>query len=116
MQSVARGRRERLELGAESAQLHHETGRAIARAGVDLLWGVRGLAEKVVEGARQAGMSTDAARFFNNSEEAAAALTEELREGDLVLVKGSRGVKTDKIVKMLQDRFPLVGADEREGK
>ena len=47
---------------------------------------------------------------------AAAALTEELREGDLVLVKGSRGVKTDKIVKMLEDRFPLVGADEREGK
>ena len=88
----------------------------IAQAGVDLLWGVRGLAEEVVEGAREAGMSTEAVRFFNDSEEAAAALTEELREGDLVLVKGSRGVKTDKIVKMLQDRFPLVGADEREGK
>ena len=107
---------EMLELGSESARLHRETGREIALAGVDLLWGVRGLAEEVVEGAREAGMSTDAARFFDNSEEAAAALTEELREGDLVLVKGSRGVKTDKIVRGLQDRFPLVGADEREGK
>lgn len=106
---------EMLELGSESARLHRETGRMIAQAGIDLLWGVRDLAREIVEGAREAGMSREAVRFFNSSEEAARALPEELREGDLVLVKGSRGVKTDLIVRVLRERFPLVGADEREG-
>jgi len=41
-------------------------------------------------------------------------LMQEVREGDLVLVKGSRGVATDKIVAALRDRFPLVGEDERD--
>jgi UDP-N-acetylmuramoyl-tripeptide--D-alanyl-D-alanine ligase len=103
---------EMLELGDESEQLHRETGRAIAQSGVDLLWGVRGLAQAIIEGAREGGMSGERVRFFNSSEEAAAALAAGLRAGDLVLVKGSRGVRTDKIVKTLRDRFPLVGADE----
>jgi UDP-N-acetylmuramoyl-tripeptide--D-alanyl-D-alanine ligase len=104
---------EMLELGPESARLHRETGKAIAQAGVDLLWGVRDLAQEIVEGARRAGMSSEAVRFFDSSEDAARALMEELREGDLVLVKGSRGVKTDEIVRVLEKRFPLVGADEK---
>jgi UDP-N-acetylmuramoyl-tripeptide--D-alanyl-D-alanine ligase len=107
---------EMLELGDESPLLHRETGRSIAQTGgIDLLWGVRGLAREIIEGAREAGMSAEAVHFFNSSEEAMAALPEELRQGDLVLVKGSRGVQTDKIVRVLEDRFPLVGADEREG-
>jgi UDP-N-acetylmuramoyl-tripeptide--D-alanyl-D-alanine ligase len=104
---------EMLELGPTGALLHREAGREICEAGIDLLWGVRGLALELVEGAREAGMSREAARFFETSEEAAAALSQELREGDLVLVKGSRGVQTDKVVKLLRDRFPLVGGDER---
>ncbi len=103
---------EMLELGPEGARMHREAGRAIAAAGINLLWGVRGLGLELVEGAREAGMSRDAARFFETSEEAAAALAEELREGDLVLVKGSRGVQTDKVVRMLRDRFPVVGGEE----
>ena len=106
---------EMLELGPESARLHQETGREIAKAGVDLLWGVRGLAQEIIEGARRAGMGDEALRFFDSSEDAAHALPEELREGDLVLVKGSRGVQTDKIVRALEKRFALVGADERKG-
>jgi UDP-N-acetylmuramoyl-tripeptide--D-alanyl-D-alanine ligase len=106
---------EMLELGSEGARMHRETGRAIAQSGVDLLWGVRGLAEEMVKGAREAGMTGASARFFDNADEAAAALPDELRAGDLVLVKGSRGVKTDKVVKMLRDRLPLIGGDEAEG-
>lgn len=106
---------EMLELGSESRQLHLETGRAIAQSGVEVLWGVRGLARFIIEGARETGMSGDRVRFFESSEEAGAALPAELREGDLALIKGSRGVRTDKIVKMLRDRFPLAGADEGEG-
>ena len=104
---------EMLELGLEGAAMHREAGREIARAGIDVLWGVRGLASEMVEGAQSAGMSTDAARFFESSEQAAAAICDAVREGDLILVKGSRGVETDKVVKMLRDRFPALGADER---
>jgi UDP-N-acetylmuramoyl-tripeptide--D-alanyl-D-alanine ligase len=105
---------EMLELGPESERMHHEAGEEIARGGVDLLWGVRGLAQAIIAGARDAGMSSEAARFFETSEQAAAAICDEVREGDLVLVKGSRGVETDKVVKMLRDRFPALGGDEGE--
>jgi len=104
---------EMLELGPESAQLHKDAGSEMALLKIDMVWGVRGMASEIVGGAREAGMSEDATRFFESAEEAAAALTKELREGDLVLVKGSRGVRTDKIVSMLRDSFPLVGGDER---
>lgn len=104
---------EMLELGPESAQLHAEAGREMALLGIDMVWGVRALASEIVGGAREAGMGEDATRFFESAEEAAAALSKELREGDLVLVKGSRGVRTDKIVSSLRDHFPMVGGDER---
>lgn len=95
---------EMLELGAQGAQMHREAGHEIGGLGLDLLWGVRGLAQELLEGARAAGMSAAATRFFETSEEAAAALLSEIRAGDLVLVKGSRGVQTDKIVKLLRER------------
>jgi UDP-N-acetylmuramoyl-tripeptide--D-alanyl-D-alanine ligase len=101
---------EMLELGPDEAALHREAGREISRAGVDVLWGVRGLAAEILAGAREAGSIET--RFFETSEEAARAIVAEVREGDLVLVKGSRSVATDKIVGAIRDRFPLVGSDE----
>jgi UDP-N-acetylmuramoyl-tripeptide--D-alanyl-D-alanine ligase len=101
---------EMLELGEDEAQLHREAGKEIANAGIDVLWGVRGLAQQMVDGAREAGLS--ATRFFPNSEAVAEAILTEVREGDLVLVKGSRGVATDKVVSALRQRYPLAGADE----
>lgn len=100
---------EMLELGPESPALHRQAGREIAAAGIDVLWGVRGLATELIAGAKAAGMKQTA--FFNSSDEAAEALIQEVREGDLVLVKGSRGVATDKIVNALRERFPLAGAN-----
>jgi len=105
---------EMLELGKEEARMHRETGREIASLNVDLLWGVRDLAREMIDGAREAGMSNDQTRFFETSEEVATALLAEIREGDLVLIKGSRGVETDKVVKRLRDRFPLAGAEEEK--
>lgn len=104
---------EMLELGPDSARMHREAGREMAEAGIDLVWGVRDLAREIVEGAREAGLSEEATRFFASSLEAAAALKEEVREGDLVLIKGSRGVATDQVVASLRDRFALVGGDEQ---
>jgi UDP-N-acetylmuramoyl-tripeptide--D-alanyl-D-alanine ligase len=106
---------EMLELGPESAEMHREAGREIAQLGIDVLWGVRGFALEIVEGALSAGMNRGATRFFESSEDAARALADEIREGDLVLVKGSRGVRTDKVVSTLRGRFALVGGDESNG-
>jgi UDP-N-acetylmuramoyl-tripeptide--D-alanyl-D-alanine ligase len=102
---------EMLELGPDEAQLHYETGQQIAAAGVDVVWGVRGLAERIVAGARDSGITE--ARFLPDSKAAAAAILNEVNEGDLILIKGSRGVATDKIVAEIRRRFPLLGEDER---
>jgi UDP-N-acetylmuramoyl-tripeptide--D-alanyl-D-alanine ligase len=106
---------EMLELGPASREMHREAGMEIARLGIDLLWGVRGHAQEMIEGALAAGLTGNATRFFESSEDAARALADEIREGDLVLVKGSRGVRTDIVVSTLRDRFAPVGADERLG-
>ena len=102
---------EMLELGDEGATLHREAGRDISGFGVDVLWGVRGLARELIEGAREEGMSAEATRFFESSEEAADALKSFIRAGDLVLVKGSRGVHTEKVVEALRERFELSAED-----
>jgi len=102
---------EMLELGKEESSLHREAGRQIALSGVDVLWGVRGLAREIVGGANEAGLTST--RFFESSAAAAEAVTQELRKGDLLLVKGSRGVATDKVVKAIKEQFPLLGEDER---
>lgn len=100
---------EMLELGPDAAALHREAGAEIARMGIDAVWGVRGLAAEIVAGANDAGLTE--ARFFADSNEAARAIVMEVREGDLVLIKGSRGVATERIVRAIRDRFPLVGSD-----
>ncbi len=101
---------EMLELGPEAAALHREAGREIAKAGIDVLWGVRGLAQEIIAGAREAGLTNT--QFFENADEAAKAIVDEVQTGDLVLVKGSRGVATDKLVKALRERFASPGGDE----
>jgi UDP-N-acetylmuramoyl-tripeptide--D-alanyl-D-alanine ligase len=106
---------EMLELGSEAIALHREVGKEIAQCDVDLLWGVRGLAQHIVEGATEGGLHADATRFFDTAQEAGLALVDEIRAGDLVLVKGSRGVQTEGVVKLLLANFPLVGEDERQG-
>lgn len=100
---------EMLELGPDEASLHREAGHEIGEIGVNVLWGVRGLAKEIVAGATAAGIA--ATRFFESSDEAAAAVVEEVKEGDLILIKGSRGVATDKVVSALRARFPLAGEE-----
>ena len=100
---------EMLELGPDEAALHREAGQEIGRAGVNVVWGVRGLGSAIVAGARETGITET--RFFETSDDAARALVSEIREGDLVLVKGSRGVATDKIVAAIRERFPLTQSE-----
>ncbi|NOT48956.1 MAG: UDP-N-acetylmuramoyl-tripeptide--D-alanyl-D-alanine ligase, partial [Acidobacteria bacterium] len=96
---------EMLELGKDEIELHRQTGRDIAAAGVDKLIGVRGLAVEMVDGAKEAGLAD--AEFAEDSDAAAELLLGQIREDDLVLVKGSRGVRTEKVVEALLKKFDL---------
>ena len=94
---------EMLELGDRSVALHEEVGRAVARAGVDRLITVGGTAAAALaEAAVAAGMRRTDVRHFGTSEEAADAAATLVADGDLVLVKGSHGVRTDCVVDRLK--------------
>jgi len=84
---------EMLELGPGGAELHRAAGRHIAEKKIDVLLGVRGLAQHTVEAARQAGMR---AEYVDSPEQAGEWLTREARAGDVILLKASRGVKLEK--------------------
>lgn len=84
------------ELGEFATVLHRESGRRAVTAGVDLLVAIGGTpAEALAEAAVSAGLDASAVRHFQTSEEAAAPVAAMLRAGDVVLVKGSRGTRTD---------------------
>jgi len=89
-----------LELGDESSRLHREVGARAARH-CDLLLLLGQMAESMAEGARQAGLASRRIRIATNHEEAAACLGRVLREGDRVLVKGSRGMRMERIADVL---------------
>jgi UDP-N-acetylmuramoyl-tripeptide--D-alanyl-D-alanine ligase len=94
---------EMLELGDHSIALHEGVGRAAAEAGVDLLLAVGGTpAAAMADAAMQAGMVRDRVRHFATSDDAAAAAASLVEAGDLVLVKGSRGIRTDRVVDRLK--------------
>src|SRR5271157_1708941 len=87
---------EMLELGPASEELHQRLGRYAAQHGVDFLIGVGGQASAMVDEALRAGMSPEAARFFEDAGEAGGFLREAVRRGDAVLFKGSRGVRVER--------------------
>jgi UDP-N-acetylmuramoyl-tripeptide--D-alanyl-D-alanine ligase len=89
---------EMLELGPEAAALHADCGEAAAAAGVDVVVGVRGLAQAMVDAALAAGTE---AVFVASPEEAGAWMKENLREGDVVLLKASRGVRLERALEAL---------------
>jgi UDP-N-acetylmuramoyl-tripeptide--D-alanyl-D-alanine ligase len=91
-----------LELGDETLNLHLELGRQVARSEVNLLITVGELARFIGEGAKEAGMKPSNILTFENNQEAVFYLLENLKDGDLVLVKGSRKMKTEEIVLSLK--------------
>jgi UDP-N-acetylmuramoyl-tripeptide--D-alanyl-D-alanine ligase len=98
------------ELGAASAQLHREAGQFAAKTTkIDWIIGVAGDAAQIVEGAVAAGFSRGHAKFFQTPQEAAEFLGDLMTSGDLLLVKGSRGVKMEQIVEALIARHAAHG-------
>jgi UDP-N-acetylmuramoyl-tripeptide--D-alanyl-D-alanine ligase len=93
---------EMLELGEESTRLHEECGRAAVAAGVDRLVTVGGdPARAMGEAAVAAGLAREAVTHVADSASAADLATSLVRPGDLVLVKGSRGIKLERVVERL---------------
>ncbi len=90
-----------LELGEQEMQFHRDAGLAIPKA-IDVVVGVGKRTRALLDGAREAGFAEGALHHFDNAKEAGEFLKEEIREGDLVLIKGSRGVGLDKAVAMLE--------------
>jgi len=87
---------EMLELGDHAVALHEACGRAAAASGVSLLFAIGGgPARALADAAVAAGMSAPSVQYFGRSDEAAPVVVEAIRPGDLVLVKGSRGTRTD---------------------
>jgi UDP-N-acetylmuramoyl-tripeptide--D-alanyl-D-alanine ligase len=97
---------EMLELGEHTARLHAESGRAAAAAGLDLLIAVGGDPARVLAAAaREAGLAASAVMHVATSADAAELVPRKIRPGDLVLVKGSRGIRTDLVVDRLKAEF-----------
>ena len=86
---------EMLELGPSAPRLHYECGEFAAKRGIDMVVGVGGNAVEIVRAAAKDGTK---ACFFETSEEAAKFARENIQPGDLVLVKGSRGVRMEKVI------------------
>ncbi len=90
---------EMLELGTLSSSLHEACGRLVAAAGIERLVTVGGdPARRLGEAAVHHGLTASAVTHVETSDAAAHLVASELRAGDLLLVKGSRGIRTDRVV------------------
>jgi UDP-N-acetylmuramoyl-tripeptide--D-alanyl-D-alanine ligase len=92
---------EMLELGAATDDLHRRSGAHMADKKIDLVVGVRGAAQKIVDAAAEAGVR---AEFVETPEQAGEWLSREVRPGDLVLLKASRGVKLEQALEIWTSR------------
>ena len=96
---------EMLELGEQGIALHAICGRAAAEADLDLVAGVQGNAVHLAAAACASGV---ASLFLPNAEEAGSWLIQTLRPGDVVLVKGSRGVHLERAIEKLKEGITVV--------
>ncbi len=97
---------EMLELGDQSVALHRQAGRTAAAAGLRFLVAIGGEAARALAGAAvAAGMPSSAVRHVDTSALAAPAVVADIRAGDLVLVKGSRGTRTDIVADAIAAEF-----------
>lgn len=88
-----------LELGATSEQEHYNAGKIIQDFGINILITVGERARDIARGAKDFGLPKSSIFSFSKSDEAGRFLQDRIESGDLILVKGSQGVRMEKIVK-----------------
>jgi UDP-N-acetylmuramoyl-tripeptide--D-alanyl-D-alanine ligase len=99
------------ELGASSPELHRECGSAAAGLkNIDWIVGVAGDAHELVRAAVSAGHEEKRAKYFEDSTEAGRFLADFIQTGDLLLLKGSRGVKMEKILEAIDATHARIGS------
>jgi UDP-N-acetylmuramoyl-tripeptide--D-alanyl-D-alanine ligase len=94
-----------LELGQASSQLHHDVGMSAGRMGVDRLYLVGQFARDLAEGALAGGMDPATVMVCPNVDGLCSLLESELRTGDVLLVKGSRATRMERVVWHLKRTF-----------
>lgn len=90
-----------LELGNFTEEGHQRVGKAVASNEIDILITVGEKARDIARGAKKAKMKADCIYSFTNPKEAGIFIQDRIQEGDLVLVKGSQGIRMERIVKEL---------------
>ena len=90
-----------LELGDQSCRYHFEAGCQAAAAGIDHLMAFGSQACHVIRGAREAGMDDDRLAAYHDFDELLENLNRRLQSGDVVLVKGSRAMRMERVVQWL---------------
>jgi len=105
---------EMLELGESSADLHRACGRVAAGMQIDWIFGVQGHAADFLRGAIEVGYPKDRTQFFESSAEAAKFIEKFVTRGDVLLLKGSRGTKMEKILEAIDAQHKRTGARTAE--
>ena len=94
-----------LELGPGTAGFHEDSGRRVGALGFDHLFFCGEQREHLAEGAKSAGMEESRVHTFANPEEVPDSLEGRVREGDWILVKGSRRLRMERVVEALIERL-----------
>jgi UDP-N-acetylmuramoyl-tripeptide--D-alanyl-D-alanine ligase len=105
--SIKDGRRvavlgDMLELGSSAPRAHFDVGRLAGAGGLSLLVLVGPHANEVKKGAVESGMAEEDIMVAPSPEGAASVLAERMRKGDNVLVKGSRGMRMERVIELLK--------------
>ncbi|MBI5733831.1 MAG: hypothetical protein HY973_02720 [Candidatus Kerfeldbacteria bacterium] len=90
-----------LELGAGSTAYHYQIGQEFGKSGIDYLVAIGAEARQFIHGAVSVGFDKEQAWHFDKAETAAGFVKDRLQTGDVVLIKGSQGVRCEKVTKEL---------------
>ena len=101
-----------LELGAQSDEMHRKIGMLMATIGVNALFLQGDFSEVTTTGAIEGGMMPENIFFLSEADKYIDYLKEHLKKGDWILVKGSRGMKMERIITQISDNF---GSDKISG-
>jgi UDP-N-acetylmuramoyl-tripeptide--D-alanyl-D-alanine ligase len=94
-----------LELGKRSENFHKEAGNKVFDYGVDILVTVGNLSKFIAQGAKEKGLKNSSVISFDDKKNAIEYLCQNLKEGDLILVKGSRKMKLEDLVESLKRAY-----------
>ena len=104
-QGLVVGLGEMMELGKETSKYHFDAGRLMAVMGVRYLVVLGEHGRQVIEGACKGGMDITQTHLVTNHAEMIHAIKANVREGDIVFLKGSRKVALEKVVEVIKGYF-----------